>query len=152
MSSTPCEKDLSDALPKSGGEATAVPRQNVTTWLTVIAWLCLLWVFIAFCIIYATIDKINLKGDSETKNQPLELLFDGAFITGLAALPVGFICGLCLLLFGKGTELRILTLIPTLILGLLLLALAVHQYPMYRWWFQRNGDPATTAPTVHVIE
>jgi TRAP-type C4-dicarboxylate transport system permease small subunit len=126
-------------------ETTANSRQKITTWLAITTWLCLLLVFIAFCIIYATIDKIDLKGNSETKNLPLELLFDSAFITGLAALPVGFVCGLVALLLERRVEKWALVLISTLILGLLLLALAISQYQASQW-------SSRVAPTVHVIE
>jgi RsiW-degrading membrane proteinase PrsW (M82 family) len=124
-------------------ETIANPRQKVTIWLTITTWLCLLWVIIAFCTLCASIDQIDFYGDSETKNQPLELLFDSAFITGFAALPVGFFCGLYVLLLGKGTKLRIVVLPPTLVFGLLLLAIVVKQYQMSQRW--------TNPPTVHVV-
>ena len=115
-------------------------RRSGLSWQTITAWLCLLWVGIAFCILFALFEKIDIKG---IERSPYDLWFDCVGFTGLAAIPVGFGCGLWALLFRKDHG---LPLPPTFLLGLLLMGLAFHQYREYQWWRQFRIDPPIVVP------
>jgi len=89
-------------------------------------------------------NMVDIKG---LESSPYDLLCDCVGYTGLAAIPTGFICGVCALLFRKDPE--FLSLIPTLILGLSMVGLACHQYRQYReyqWWHQFRTNPPIVVP------
>ena len=120
-----------------------VPHRSSAFLLTMIAWFCLLWVFIAFCTFWGTIDNIDFDGTLKTEFQPYGLLIDYVCLSGLVAIPVGAGCGLwallLALLFRK--DYFGLPLLPTLILGLILTGLAYNQYQTHLWWNQWNDQP-----------
>jgi hypothetical protein len=43
-------------------ESPIVSRQNGISRLTITAWICLLWVFVAFCIFWGTMDNTDVNG------------------------------------------------------------------------------------------
>jgi hypothetical protein len=119
-------------------EMPDISHQNGISRLTITAWLCLLWVFVAFYTFWATIDNIDVDGALKTKFQPYELLIDCVFFSGLVTIPVGIGCGLLVLFNRKNYG---LPLLPTLILGLVLTGLVYNQYQTYQWWIQFNNNP-----------
>jgi len=128
-------------------ETPEVPRQTGMSRLTITSWLCLLWVFVAFCTFWETIDNIDVDGATKERYLPYEPLITGVVFTGLATVPIGFGCGLWALLFRYRTDYG-LPLLPTLVLGLLMTGLAYHQYQMNPWWNQWNDEPPIVVPVV----
>jgi len=128
-------------------EFAETPRRNRMSRLVIASWLCLLWVGIAFCVLYGMLahNLIDIKG---RESSPFDLLFSVVLITGLIAIPVGFTCGLCALLFRKDPE--FVSFLPTLALGLLLVILTCLQCQMYHE-DQRNQQNANTPFVVPVV-
>ena len=121
---------------------TDIPRPNGVSWLVIVPWLCLLWVFIAFCTLYGMLahNVVDIKG---LKSSPYDLLFNCVAFTGWAAMPVGIVCGVCALLFRKD---KVLSLLPTLVLGLLLAGLSFQQYQTYQGLKPKNANPPVAIP------
>ena len=119
-------------------------RRNGRSWLVIAPWLCLLWVGIAFCTFWITIDNIDVDGSTKTEFQPYEPLITVIVYIGLIALPIGFCCGLLALSSRKDPE--FLSLPPTLLLGFLLTGSVLHQYREYQRWNQWNTNPPIVVP------
>ena len=118
-------------------------HRNGISRLTMVSWFCVLWSFVAICVIWGTIDNIDFDGATKKEYLPYESLIACIVYTGYAAISVGFGSGLWALLFRKNFG---VPLLPTLILGLLLIALAFNWYQAYQWNIQSNGQ----SPTVNV--
>ena len=137
----PTDQSLIES-PVVNGKTPNVPHRSSAFLLTMIAWFCLLWVFIAFCTFWGTIDNIDFDGALKTEFQPYGLLIDCVCFSGLVAIPVGAGCGLWALLLALLNRKNYgLPLLPTLMLGLILTGLAYNQYQTYQWWIQFNNNP-----------
>ena len=126
-------------------ESAETPRRNKMSWLVIVSWLCTLWVGVAFFALLITFDHIDFYGNPEWR-PPYQWLVECIVLVGLIATPVGFICGLCALLFRKDPN--FLSLLPIFVLGLLLVALACHEYRQYQWWQNFHANPPVVAPVV----
>jgi hypothetical protein len=113
-----------------------VLNRGERNWLAIASWLCMLWVFIAFCILYAMLENnmIDIKG---IEYSPYDLLFDCIFFSGFAAIMIGFSCGLWVLLFRKVSDYSFL--FPTVVLGFLLAGyLALWTFQQYQEYENRR--------------
>ena len=109
MSSDPNTKETSETIhPNSGSR-----------W-TIIAWICLAWVFVGLCtLVSAADDLFNYdRGNYTSKFAWIDYMIYSI----LAAIPIGFGCGLWAFFYRKDYG---LALLPTLILGLLSIFLAL---------------------------
>ena len=132
--------------PSPSEETSEVTHRSGMSRGTIITWLCLLWVFVAFCTFWKTIDNIDVDGALKTEFLPFESIIDGVCLSGLAAVPLGFGCGLWAFIYGNEND-RGLSFLPTLALGLLFIWLACNLG--LRWivdcglW---NGQPPISVP------
>ena len=124
-------------------ETPDASQQKGMSWLTVAAWFCLLWVFVAYCTFWGTLDNIDFDGTTKKEYLPYEPLIAFVVYTGLAAIPVGFGCGLMALLYRKDYGLPLLT---TLVLGLFMIGLVYNKFQTYQSWNQWNNQPPVVLP------
>ena len=124
-------------------ESTETPRRNKVSRLVIVSWLCLLWVGIAFCALLATFDHLDVYDNPEWR-PPYQWLVECIVLVGLIATPVGFICGLCALLFRKDPE--FVSFLPIFVLGLLLAVLTSLLCHAHLELNQTSGDPPIIVP------
>jgi hypothetical protein len=127
--------------------------QNKTSRLMITTWVCLLWFVFAFCTFVLAIvnNWIILYGVNAYEfpkyRQPYEWLIESIAFSGMLAVPIGFCCGLWVIVFQRYTAKDLIpTLIPTIMLGVLLLAFVVHQYQMYQLSKKWNDNPPVVVP------